>query len=214
MQEVEEIDNQVKPAARTTRASKPVEQLVKPKPKTEKPRKAPWEDMHLRKKADDVVSSDGPAPELNSYVEYEVPLKGSSSSDPPPAQDEDVTMIDPAQDDPLPEVKKIVVENEIETHVDQTTFLPPVVADPPVEILPVALPAVVSPPSHIGFAKPAVAQHRSPVIAETKLPPAIAKIKFEHGHLFSQYPAFHFSHPQATAHFDSCPSSVVTPEPS
>lgn len=57
--------------------------VPKPKPKHQKPQKAPWEDMHLRKKEDvaaseDVIVSDEPQAGLEPFEEYMVPVKARS----------------------------------------------------------------------------------------------------------------------------------------
>ncbi|KAF8164439.1 hypothetical protein K438DRAFT_1984589 [Mycena galopus ATCC 62051] len=64
-----ESDHEIKPPRRLTRTTKPAEPIVeattskpKPKTKTEKPRKAPWEDIHLQKD-DDVAMTDEPLPQ-------------------------------------------------------------------------------------------------------------------------------------------------------
>ncbi|KAJ7512046.1 hypothetical protein B0H11DRAFT_2268225 [Mycena galericulata] len=122
MEDVEEnADTEAKPARRSTRAAKanvpskpaepPIVAATEPKPKPEKPRKAPWEDMHLRNDAD-VAPSDEPA-ESEPFEEYDVPLKGSAYSDPPaPVPQDDVTMIDLTQD-PSPQAKP-----DKQTHFD------------------------------------------------------------------------------------------------
>ncbi|KAJ7096705.1 hypothetical protein B0H15DRAFT_962872 [Mycena belliarum] len=125
-------ESEGKPMRRSTRAAKndtvvkPAEPIVdatipKPRAKPQKPKKAPWEEMHLKKdnaipnsdeppreipKNDAVVNSDEPQTEMeldrnkvpiesDSYEEYYRP-----NSDPPPIADDDVTMIDLIQDAP------------------------------------------------------------------------------------------------------------------
>ncbi|KAF8189884.1 hypothetical protein K438DRAFT_1763510 [Mycena galopus ATCC 62051] len=110
-----ESDHEVKPPRRSTRTTKPAEPIVeattskpKPKTKTEKPRKAPWEDIHLQKdndvamtdeplpQNDDMAMQDEPQAGSNAFEEYYIPLKAcilSGSIDPPVPQD-DVPMLD------------------------------------------------------------------------------------------------------------------------
>ncbi|KAJ6590586.1 hypothetical protein DFH09DRAFT_1358779 [Mycena vulgaris] len=126
-----ESESEAKPSRRTTRSAKdnavpkpaqPIVQITVPKPKAkpQKPKKAPWEDMHLKKndaissddppaavyvKEDDAVATPDELPvESDSIEESYVPLKGSPPSDrprpsdPPPILQDDVTMIDLTQD--------------------------------------------------------------------------------------------------------------------
>ncbi|KAJ7910634.1 hypothetical protein B0H13DRAFT_2329167 [Mycena leptocephala] len=124
----EESEDEAKPARRSTRttnAVKTAEPIVqadrpKPKPKTkpEKPQKAPWEDMHLRKKDDiDAIILDEPPAGSDMFEEYYVPLKArtlmAGSADSPIAQD-DVTMLDLIQD-ASPKAKTVRLEET--THV-------------------------------------------------------------------------------------------------
>ncbi|KAJ7770528.1 hypothetical protein B0H16DRAFT_1881531 [Mycena metata] len=121
-------DEEVKPTRRSTRATKAVisskstvpvvEDVPKPKTKQEKkPRKAPWEDMHLKKKDDaDAVMHEAVTPSklpagTDTFEEYEVPLKGSASSDPPPIPQDDVPMLDLTHGDlPPPNAKKVQLD--------------------------------------------------------------------------------------------------------
>ncbi|KAJ6499706.1 hypothetical protein C8R47DRAFT_1111472 [Mycena vitilis] len=157
-------DDEVKPTRRSTRAtnaasktaevrSLPMEvDIPKPKAKSAKPPKAPWENMHLRKKDDDMATSDEPPagpdeptpgpdepPEdSDMYEEYLVPLKGSTDSALVPQ--DDVTMLDLTHD-ASPERKIVQVEK----------IIPAPVVDPP------ALPVqVVSTPALSAKSAPAV----------------------------------------------------------
>ncbi|KAJ7275036.1 hypothetical protein C8J57DRAFT_1592630 [Mycena rebaudengoi] len=97
--------------------------IPKPKSKSEKPKKAPWEDMHLRK--DNVETSDEAAP-----------ASGSTDSDAIPIiPQEDVTMIDLTQDSP--KAKKIPT-----THIRSET--------PKLAMTALQIPTLdaVSPPHH------------------------------------------------------------------
>ncbi|KAF7349256.1 hypothetical protein MSAN_01715100 [Mycena sanguinolenta] len=84
-----ECDDDVKPPRRSTRtnaAPKAEESTIetkvpKPKPKTkpEKPRKAPWEDMHLQKK-EDVAMADDPLPQNDDVAMQDELQTGSDES--------------------------------------------------------------------------------------------------------------------------------------
>ncbi|KAJ7484745.1 hypothetical protein FB451DRAFT_1393268 [Mycena latifolia] len=103
-----EPESEVIPLRRSTRtakdnaAPKPAEPLMdipitKPKAKPQKPKKAPWEDMHLKKKNDAVPSSDEPSAEIHLKKNDAI---GPPYSNLPPVPDDDVTMIDLTQDVP------------------------------------------------------------------------------------------------------------------
>ncbi|KAJ7039833.1 hypothetical protein C8F04DRAFT_1231237 [Mycena alexandri] len=175
-------DEEVKPTRRSTRAtkaevpSKPtvpvVEDVPKPKAKQEKkPRKAPWEDMHLKKKDavvmhDAVIPSEPPAGS-DTFEEYEVPLKGSASSDPPVIPQDDVPMLDLTHGDtPPPKAKKVQLE-DITVPDDFTSALDSAFAlhaDPmsavPVDSIPVdsapAIPTAASARSPLLIGRPTV----------------------------------------------------------
>ncbi|KAJ6571757.1 hypothetical protein B0H19DRAFT_1372736 [Mycena capillaripes] len=147
-----ESDAEAKPTRRSTRATnaapKTADLIVevnvpKPKAKSAKPRKAPWEDMHLRKKDDvdepmagpdespaepdeSLAAPDEPLAELDeawtgsdTFEEYLVPIKGSS--DYPPIPQDDIEMLDLTHDTS----PKIKIEKTIPAAlVDSTSALP------------------------------------------------------------------------------------------
>ncbi|KAJ7128046.1 hypothetical protein C8R46DRAFT_1363623 [Mycena filopes] len=209
-------DEEVKPVRRATRSTKAdvpskaivpvVEQVPRPKPKPKqelkKPRKAPWEDMHLKKKDDaDAVMHD--AVISDTFEEYDVPLKGSASSDP----QDDVIMLDLTHDDTPPKAKKLQLDDIVPAlppdfasaldsafalHADPTSALDSLPVDP----APVLTAASPRPPPFIARpesnAKPATAQvalastptrsqtYSSPVPeSEPVLPLAMSKFKSE-----------------------------------
>ncbi|KAJ7627605.1 hypothetical protein DFH06DRAFT_1443094 [Mycena polygramma] len=137
-------DDEVKPTRRSTRATnaayktaEPMEvDIPKAKAKSAKPQKAPWEDMHLRNKDEDMATSDEPpagqdepmpAPDeppegSDTYEEYFVPLKGSTDSALVPQ--DDVTMLDLTHD-ASPKRKIVQVEKIIPApFVDSPSALP------------------------------------------------------------------------------------------
>ncbi|CAK5272905.1 unnamed protein product [Mycena citricolor] len=107
---------------------KPRSPKPKPKAKHDKPRKAPWEDMHLRDSSDDIPSTDAVAEGVHSDVvivgvttdpvvgdfDYEIPIKGLT------ATDEDIVMLE----DPL---KTTATSSSAKTRVfqDETTLVLP-----------------------------------------------------------------------------------------
>ncbi|KAK7019041.1 hypothetical protein R3P38DRAFT_2980291 [Favolaschia claudopus] len=121
---VEEIEpGEIKPLRRSGRGSNAAPQEEKPTvdtvpkskatKKAEKPRKAPWEDMHLLKK-EAATPTDGHLPQTDAdavaqddvefeafpdaFEEYDVPLKGST--DPLPFPEDDAPMVDLTHDTP------------------------------------------------------------------------------------------------------------------
>ncbi|KAJ7136037.1 hypothetical protein C8R44DRAFT_976758 [Mycena epipterygia] len=173
-------DNEAKPVRRSTRATKsnaapkPAEPIVdaiipKPNAKPVKPKKAPWEDMHL-KKNDDVATSDEPPAQSDSYEEYYVPLKGSPySADPPPIPQDDVTMIDLTQD-ASPKAKTVQPDNI--THslpVDLTHAFPiELKRRSPISIR--AIPEVDSNPATVALQAPK-ADARTPIRPQARSSP-------------------------------------------
>ncbi|KAJ7695477.1 hypothetical protein B0H17DRAFT_1198698 [Mycena rosella] len=202
------------PPRRSTRtakdhaAPKPVQAILddtipipKPKAKPQKPKKAPWEDMHLKKndvipssdeppadvpvdvEMDDTVATlDGPATESDSFEEFSVP--GSFS---PPPEDEDVTMLDVVQDvSPKTKILQPVL----------LTFAVPVASNPdPVELtIPLpkikaipAFPAVQPEAASAALESPKVVDATAPTRQQAHFSPAtksepilpLPKIKFK-----------------------------------
>ncbi|KAJ7207111.1 hypothetical protein GGX14DRAFT_698269 [Mycena pura] len=108
-------DGETKPtrrSARTAKADMPPPKPVEPKAKV-KPKKAPWEDMHLKKSNDVPVVDEPQAWSDSVFEEYLVPFEGQ----------DDVSMIDSTHD-VSPPVKTVQAENANHTYFRENLALP------------------------------------------------------------------------------------------